>query len=96
MENDIKIFQMNENDYVAARTLEEAKQCLADLLNNGLMNEEFEKECIDEPHELTELDLDYRVMHDEHGNQTGTFNECLAEMIKDGETFPAYFASSEY
>lgn len=40
----MKIFKMNDMEWVAAETLEEAKQCLAETINNGIVDKDFEDE----------------------------------------------------
>lgn len=99
---DIKIFKMNENDYVAANNLDEAKQCLADTVNDGNIGADFESEFIEDPFELTSEQLNTIMFYDDENGpsddptRSRTFKRELLDCIKRGEDFPQFFASSEY
>ena len=97
----IKVFKLNEYDYVAAETMEDAKKCLAESISNGVVDQDFEDEYIDSPHELTEIEMDKMKLSDlddpnKKDDPAPTFKQALQDMIESGETFPTYFASSEY
>jgi hypothetical protein len=89
-----KIFQLNDCDWWVARSLDEAKA-------------DYEKQCgpddgwlYDDPHELTDADMDRLKMRDTDENEqpTGellTFREYLAQMVADGLSEPTMFASTE-
>jgi hypothetical protein len=91
----MKIFKMNDNDFVAAENLESAKQCLAEMLGNGIVTREFEGDFIDDPEELSEAQLDKYQFHDE-GENPHSFRTELELRIENDEDFPQFFASSEY
>lgn len=97
----MKIWKMNDSDWVAAVGLESAKKALADLLCDGKI--EDVGEYLDEPRELTEAEYDqlkfsdFEPGDDEYGQPgaTRTFREQLNRMIEAGEEFPCSFASSD-
>lgn len=96
----VKIWQMSEYDWVAAETLEEAKDCLS--LTLGCETPEELEEYLDDPRELTEAELDeYEFCDsDEDGNpnpEVGkrSFREELARQVAAGTKFPCYFAGTE-
>lgn len=101
---DIKIFAMNECDWYAAATPEEAKRGLAENMGYESVKAMYEDWAIEgEPHELSDWDLDrLRVKceaedggYDPDGEEQ-TFRARLAEMVADGEEFPCFFASTEF
>ena len=91
----MKIFKMNDCDWVAAKTLEEAKLCLAKQMANGVVDEKFEEEFLDCPYELSEEDTERLKFVDENGKTTRSFKIELLRRINGGEEFPQHFASTE-
>ena len=61
----MKIFKLNDSDWVAAESLESAKKCLADMINDGVVDAAFEDEYIDTPYELDEEEMNTIKMTDE-------------------------------
>lgn len=87
----IKIFVMNDCDWIAARSLEEAKT---------YYDQEIEAD-LDDPRELTEEELDRKVFveSDEDDRPNGeamAFREKLRRMVVAGDKFPTFFASTEF
>lgn len=94
----IKIYRMSEFDWVAAETLKDAVQCLADILNSGKIDKNFEREYLDKPRELTDEEMDTLVFQDEIGNNRSkkrTFRKELEKRIKSKTKFPELFAVQE-
>jgi hypothetical protein len=92
MSDEIKIFGMNDCDWVAARTIEEARDFYRTFVGKAAFEEYEEEGC--EPHEEQRINnLPYT--DDEHP-QPITFAEQLQRMIASGEQFPAFFATTEY
>jgi hypothetical protein len=91
---EIKIWKLNEGDYVAAATLDEAKKYLAEKVSDGLVTPEFEEEFIDDATEVTAQGLDTMTISDEDepDGSERTFREELEAMKKKGAKFPALFA----
>ena len=89
----MKIFKMNEFDWVAAETLEEATKCLAENLSNGIVDDDFKNEFIDSPHELDDLDMQRLKFGEGMPIPKITFKAELEKRIKNGEDFPQHFAS---
>lgn len=87
----IKIFRMNDCDWMAARNLEEAK---ASYLKD-FCGELDEDEAFDDPAEISAEDLDRFRFHDDDRRVTTTFRCQLERMIAREQSFPAFFASSE-
>lgn len=87
----IKVFRINECDWMAAETLEAA---IASHTN--ITGHECEDEgCCDGPRELTDAEMDTFIFADEDGSHR-TFREELDRQIAAGVTFPAFFASTEF
>jgi hypothetical protein len=99
----MKIFAMNDCDWYAARTEEEALQCMADTLSCKSVDEcraEYVQDgliC-----ELSEESLDVLKFHDEGDGQdpeterTLTFRELLTELTTDVDMEPTFLASTEF
>jgi hypothetical protein len=93
MEQEIKVWKVNDCDWMAAATAEEATAG----------HKELGMDCDDDPAEpsaLTEEDMQRLVFQDED-NTTGevtrrSFREQLDKMIAEGEKFPCFFASTEF
>lgn len=84
----MEIFQMNDYEWMAAADLESAKAEYLKTYAGGVSAEEaFDDPC--------EVDMD-RLIFTEDDGTTLTFRAKLAQMIADGCTFPAYFASTEF
>ncbi len=90
----MKVFQMNDCDWMAAATPEEAKAAYS-LFNHLDIPEE---EMLEFPRELTDEEMDrLRYVDTEVQPESHrTFREQLQHMIETGETFPTFFASTEY
>lgn len=88
----MKIFKVNDCDWFAAETLEEALECAR--RECGYDDDSFE-----DPYELDDEELDrlqYQFTDDyDKPLQTMSFRAALAKRIADGEKFPYMFASTE-
>lgn len=99
---DVKIYKMNDCDWVAAKTPEEALKWYIEVCWEGI--EDDADTDIDTVHELTEEELDSLKFWDvddplveENGMRTYPFREALRIMIEDQEEEPPFlFASTEY
>jgi hypothetical protein len=87
----IKVFQINEDDWMAGGTLEE---CKAEHIKN-YDGDAFEPADFEDAHELCEETMNRLKFTDEDGGQC-TFREQLDKMIAEGATFPTFFASTNY
>ena len=83
----MKIFSMNDCEWMAAETLEEAK--VAYLEQTG-----EDEDLLDDPGEIAESQYDKLMFRDDDGSRT--FRQQLDLMIARGEKFPTFFASTEY
>jgi hypothetical protein len=90
----VKVFRMNDCDWVAAPTLEEAK----DWYQQTFRPTDDEADLFDGPSEVDDTHMNGMLFRDEDGPETltRTFREQLNLMIERGESFPAFFASTEY
>lgn len=90
--SEMKIFRLNEYEWWAAETLEEAKQ--ACLEETGL----DESEAFEDPCELSSEELDALIFVDDEGPERRTipFRQALDELISKGQKFPCIFATSIY
>lgn len=92
----MKIFRMNDCDWVAAESLEDAFDVPEAQL--GFSRDEWKDLC-DDPKELTEEELDsHQFTPDPYdkSNAKISFREELNRRIQLGEKFPQFFASTEY
>jgi len=95
MANEIKVFRMNDCDWYAGRNLEEVKTFM--LAQTGMPGDE----AFDDPQELPDQAMNKLCFRhtdedDLPEGQTISFAERLAEMIAEGQEFPAFFASTEW
>jgi hypothetical protein len=99
----IKVFRMNDCDWYAGETAEDASRAMAGW--NGYAEtpegiEQAKKELTINPVELTPEEMEGTqfayVDGDDHYIGRMCFRERLAEMIADGDEFPSFFASTEY
>jgi len=81
-----KVYEMNDCDWWVDFSPEEARKNYSDFV---------EGDDTDDPVELTEEDLSSLTFFSEE-SETITFKEQLECMIKKGEVFPCFFASTEY
>ena len=88
----MKIFSMNDCDWMAAETLEEAKAAYLATCWSG--TREPEEEAFDDPGEISAEAYDKVLFTDEDGAKR-SFREQLQRMIDSGEKFPTFFASTE-
>lgn len=91
-----RVYRLNDCDWWIARSIEEAKASFQS--HCGPMPDD---EAFDEPHELTETEMDTLKIceTDENERRTGkklTFREYLVERLGDGLSEPEQFASTEW
>jgi len=103
MENTIKIFKMNDCDWYAGETPEDAIRGMAEWIGYETTPEAIAEMCAEltvKPVELSDAELDQTMYEEVDGpmpfSQKLTFRERLAEMLVDGDEFPSFFASTEY
>jgi hypothetical protein len=101
---DIKVFAMNDCDWYAAETLDDALRAMAELYcfpptPEGIadMRKEYE---VNEPSELSAEAMARMTFQEEDEDGSGaemkSFRVKLDEMIAGGEEFPCFFASTEF
>lgn len=83
----VKIFQLNDCDWWAAESLQDAKD---DYI--ATVGDDYE---FDNPHELDEVTMDRLRFYEEDGSYR-TFARELRRRIKSGQKFPCFFASTEW
>ncbi len=88
----MKIFAMNDCDWMAAETLEAATAAYLVEYSGGLPADE----ALDSPRELTDEEMGLLLVMDESGVRVGTFREELDKLVAAGAVFPRMFASTEY
>ena len=89
----IKVFEMNDCDWVAAAALEEAIQSYAppDLVEDELLNP------VSGARELSTEELDTLNFIQNGGEGPSiSFREELTNRVLAGQRFPQFFASTEY
>ena len=89
----MKVFAMNDCDWMAGETLESVKALYMREYAGGLP----EDEALDDPSEVNEHEMGRLRFHDsENCEDDSTFQEELDRRIAAGEKFPCFFASTEY
>jgi len=99
----MKIFAMNDCDWYAGATAEDALKAMAENLDFSDVEECRKEYCTDgQIVELSEEALDgsiYVEEDDADGPGSGvvrrTFRQQLKQMLANGETFPTFFATTE-
>lgn len=101
---DVKIFAMNNCDWYAGVTAEDALRGMAENLGFETTPEgiaELRKEyTVEEPRELSAEEMDLCMYVEENEDSTPSrvkrsFRAQLDQMIAAGEEFPCFFASTE-
>ena len=85
----VHVFEMNDCDWIAAETLEQARGYY-----KGIVGEDEE-----EARQLTEEELGELVFVEGDDRDEGrhiSFLQHLEELVSQGQQFPCYFASTEY
>lgn len=99
MEDEMKVFAMNDYDWMAGESLESVTELYLKEYNPDNLRAD---EVLDEPYELTEELLDRFRFHDAYTDGADgpesyrTFRQELNRRVAAGETFPCFFASAEY
>jgi hypothetical protein len=90
----IKVFAMNDCDWMAAATAEEASAAYSLFNHLDIPAEEM----LEFPRELTDKEMDKLRFVDTEVQPEAhrTFREQLQHIIEAGETFPTFFASTEF
>ena len=85
----MKVFAMNDCDWMAADTLDEAK---------ALYLKEYGEEVDEDARPLTDAEMDSLVFveTDSLPERRCTFREELERRVASGQEFPQFFASTEY
>lgn len=93
-----KVFAMNDCDWYAAQTAEEAASCMAETMGYKSADELRADGIIEagHPRELSGEQLDKLKFFDEDADITRTFREHLDLLIIRGASLPCFFASTEF
>lgn len=95
----MKVFKINQNDWVAAESMDQAIKFYLECVAGGKDTPEIRDEYIENPTELTE---DQMLNHTHFGDDNSlsgsaiSFKAELKKNIADGIEFPCIFASSEF
>lgn len=93
----MNIYSMNDCDWVAAASPEEAIAFYLREVADGKDTPENREEYIEEPIEaLAAEHMEKLRYHDSETGKVRSFAEQLALEISEGKPFPSYFASTEY
>lgn len=90
----MKVFAMNDCDWMAAETLEEATAAYVKDFTGG----REEHDVLDNPTELTDVEAEppvKRTFREQRGRD-GQADLQLSKLIAEGQKFPCFFASTEY
>jgi hypothetical protein len=95
----VQIFRMNDCDWYAAESLQDALACMAEELGfattlEGIaeMREEFG---VDDPQALSEEEMRQTPFLEEESGTQCNFRRALDVLISTGEKFPCSFATTE-
>jgi len=88
----MKVFSMNDYDWMAAETLEEAKATY--LEHTGEDEGTLDDVCEVSAENMAKLQ--FRREPDEPGPQVCSFQDELDRLVANGAKFPRFFASTEY
>ena len=90
----MKVFAMNDCDWMAGESLESVTELYLKEYAGGLPKDE----ACDNPHEVTEHQMDRLRFHDdaESPDDYQTFQQRLNFMVRRGDKFPCFFATTEY
>jgi len=94
----VKIFKMNENDWVAAEDLDSAMCCLSLMVHDGSIDGSFLEDYIDDPCELTDEEMNTMKLGDEddYGAAVGHTKEGREERLeKYRATIPTFCEALE-
>lgn len=89
----MKIFKMNDCDWCAGEDLESVIKFYLDFIGCDA------DEALDNPHELSESDMDRLIFTPDSCSDSPekrSFRDELNRLLKVGEVFPMFFASTEY
>lgn len=90
----MKIFSIDDCEWFAAETLEDAIQCACTDYDYN------EDNALSDPRELTDEEMETFQFtftdKDDQPTEVMSFRAALAKRIADGESFPCLFASTEY
>lgn len=89
----MKIFSMNDCDWMAGETMD---SCKAEYIKNygGDAWDDPDEDQFADARELTAGDMQHYKFTDENGEKRA-FQEQLDKMIAEGDEFPTFFASTE-
>lgn len=88
MSDEIRVYEMNDCDWMAAASPESATE----VYRRDFGGDEFED---GEPRPLTDREMDGLMFHEDNGEKR-TFRAQLANMVVEGRPFPQFFASTEF
>jgi hypothetical protein len=96
----MKIWKLNDCEWYAAETLDDAKRALLETIGppaEGQTEAEFFEEFLENPCEVGDEHLDkLKFVDEDKPGEEITFRQELQRMISDGKEFPRFFASTEY
>ena len=95
MEDKVKVFAMNDRDWMAGESLESVTELYLKEYAGGLPKDE----ALEDPCEVTEHQMARFRFHDddaEFADDYQTFQQRLNFMVRRGDKFPCFFASTEY
>lgn len=86
----VRIYKMNDCDWIAATSMDEAKRCLSEHVHDGSVDEEFHDNFIDDPSELDEETMNTLKLGDEEEmwnairDKKGDEREAALKEYRDG------------
>lgn len=90
----IKVFKVNDYEWWAGASLDDIRPAYKE--HTGI--DPDSDEGFDNPYELSDEQLQKKTIHFDEGEQPDqcSFKEHLNELIAKDQTFPCYFAGTEY
>lgn len=95
----LQVFEVNDCEWWAGDCTP-AELLTAYMRETGVSHEAATGDTAEYPRPLTDVEMDrLKFVHDDNGNDLETpltFREQLAHMVAKGETFPCFFATTEW
>lgn len=90
----MNIYEMNDYDWYAAETMEEAVQCMSETLQESIPTLLSDHEI--DPKLMSNKAIDKTPFYCSETQSNITFRIELNRMTAKGHKFPSFFASTEY
>ena len=91
MAKDIKVFEVAEEEWIAAENVASAVEFYKDLVGDDAYEELVDE--FGDPVELNDEQLKRFTFHDEESSESMSFFDRLAQLMSESAEFPQFFAT---